>query len=177
MALETGTYISDLVATNPAAGDSPSQGDDHLRLLKALLLATFPGITGAVTPTHTELNYVDGVTSSIQTQLTIFTNRTFSANVTLALTDAGYLLVHPSADTTARTVAIPANGTVAFPIGTTLTIANQASAGVVTVSITTDTLRLAGAGSTGPRSLAANGLATLVKITATEWMISGSGLT
>ena len=70
MALETGTYISSLVATNPVgASDPKSQGDDHLRLIKATILATFPNITGAVTPTHTELNYVDGVTSAIQTQL------------------------------------------------------------------------------------------------------------
>lgn len=69
MALETGTYINSLVATNPVVGDDVAQGDDHLRLIKATLLATFPNVTGAVTPTHTELNYVDGVTSAIQTQL------------------------------------------------------------------------------------------------------------
>ncbi len=69
MSLETGTYISDLVSTNPTATDPVSQGDDHLRLIKATLLTTFPNIAGAVTPTHTELNFVDGVTSAIQTQL------------------------------------------------------------------------------------------------------------
>lgn len=69
MALETGTYISDLVATNPIAADPKSAGDDHIRLLKSTIKATFPNVTGAVTPTHTELNYVDGVTSAIQTQL------------------------------------------------------------------------------------------------------------
>ncbi len=69
MALETGTYINSLVATNPASNDPQSQGDDHIRLIKATLLATFPNITNAVTPTHTELNYVDGVTSAIQSQL------------------------------------------------------------------------------------------------------------
>lgn len=69
MALETGTYISDLVVTNPTSSDPKSQGDDHLRLLKSTIKTTFPGIAGAVTPTHTELNYVDGVTSAIQTQL------------------------------------------------------------------------------------------------------------
>lgn len=42
MALETGTYISDLVASNPAASDVTSQGDDHLRLIKTILQATFP---------------------------------------------------------------------------------------------------------------------------------------
>lgn len=69
MGLESATYISDLVSTNPAAGDAKSQGDDHIRLLKSAILNTFPSITGAVTPTHTELNYVDGVTSAIQTQI------------------------------------------------------------------------------------------------------------
>ena len=69
MGLESTTYISGLVNTNPAANDAKSQGDDHLRLIKATLLNTFPAITGAVTPTHTELNYVDGVTSAIQPQI------------------------------------------------------------------------------------------------------------
>jgi hypothetical protein len=42
VALETGTYVSDLVATNPTAGDPVSQADDHLRLLKSTLQNTFP---------------------------------------------------------------------------------------------------------------------------------------
>jgi hypothetical protein len=67
--LETGTYISDLVVTNPTSSDLASQGDDHLRLVKSTIKTTFPNITGAVTPTHTELNFVDGVTSAIQTQI------------------------------------------------------------------------------------------------------------
>lgn len=69
MGLETGTYISDLVATNPTASDPKAQGDDHIRLLKSTVKVTFPNVSGAVTPTHVELNYVDGVTSAIQTQL------------------------------------------------------------------------------------------------------------
>ena len=63
MGLEAGTYISDLNASNPVgASDPKSQGDNHLRLIKSCLLASFPGITGAMTATHTELNYLDGVT-------------------------------------------------------------------------------------------------------------------
>jgi uncharacterized protein YoxC len=69
MALETGTYISDLVATNPTSADAKSQGDDHLRLIKSVIKNTFTAITGAVTVTHTALNYVANVTSDIQTQL------------------------------------------------------------------------------------------------------------
>lgn len=56
MALETGTYISDLVATNPTSTDPKSEGDNHLRLIKSTVKATFPNVTGAVTKTHTQLN-------------------------------------------------------------------------------------------------------------------------
>ena len=100
-----------------------------------------------------------------------------SAAYTAVLADSGKQIFHPSADTTARTFTIPANSSVAYPIGTALSFINQNGAGVVTIAITTDTMRLAGAGTTGSRTLAANGVATAIKLTATEWIISGSGLT
>jgi hypothetical protein len=100
-----------------------------------------------------------------------------SAAYTLVLADSGKQIFHPSADTTARTFTIPANSSVVFPIGTAVTFINQNGAGVVTIAITTDTMRLAGAGTTGSRTLAANGIATCVKVTSTEWIISGTGLT
>jgi len=100
-----------------------------------------------------------------------------SAAYTLVLADSGKHIFHPSADTTARTFTIPANSSVAYPIGTAITFINQNGAGVVTIAITTDTMRLSPAGTTGSRTLAANGSATCVKVTSTEWLISGSGLT
>jgi hypothetical protein len=100
-----------------------------------------------------------------------------SAAYTLVLSDDGKHIFHPSADTTARIWTIPANATVAFSIGTAITFVNQNGAGVITIAITTDTMRLAGAGTTGSRTLAANGMATALKVTATEWIIGGTGLT
>ncbi len=100
-----------------------------------------------------------------------------SAAYTLVLSDAGKHILHPSADTTARTFTIPANSAVAYPIGTAITFVNQNGAGTVTIAITTDTMRLAGAGTTGNRTLAANGVATAIKIASTEWIISGTNLT
>lgn len=100
-----------------------------------------------------------------------------STAYTTVLADAGKHLLHPSADTTARTFTIDSNANVAYPVGTTLTFINQASAGVMTIAITSDTMRLAGAGTTGSRTLAANGIATAVKVTTTEWIINGTGLT
>ena len=64
MALESATYINGLNASNPAATDALSESDNHHRLIKSTILATFPNISGAVTATHTELNLLDGVTST-----------------------------------------------------------------------------------------------------------------
>jgi len=58
MALETATFINGLVATNPVSTDGLAQADDHLRLIKATIKATFPNITGAVTVTQADLNAV-----------------------------------------------------------------------------------------------------------------------
>lgn len=69
MGIESATYISDLNEAWPLGSDLKSTLDNHHRLTKAAIKTTFPNVTGAVTPTHTELNYVDGVTSAIQTQL------------------------------------------------------------------------------------------------------------
>lgn len=69
MGLETGTYIDSLNTAWPLGTDAKSAGDDHIRLIKATIKATFPNLTGPVTPTQAELNHVAGVTSAIQTQL------------------------------------------------------------------------------------------------------------
>ena len=89
----------------------------------------------------------------------------------LVLADAGK---HVS--NTTGGFAIPANGTTAFPIGTTIVIYNN-SASSQNITITTDTLRLAGTATTGTRALAGYGLATCVKVDATTWVASGAGLT
>lgn len=45
MALESVSTIDGLVSTNPTSGDPKSQGDDHIRLLKAVLKAEFTPYT------------------------------------------------------------------------------------------------------------------------------------
>jgi hypothetical protein len=98
-----------------------------------------------------------------------------SAAYTTVLADAGKHILHPAADNTARTFTIPANASVAYPIGTAITFINMAVADV-TIAITSDTLTLSDAGTTGSRTLGTNGSATALKITSTQWLISGSGL-
>jgi hypothetical protein len=66
MGLESASYISELVDTNPVVGDPVGEGDDHLRLIKTVLQTQFPNLTaGAVNTTQTEMNLLDGVTALV----------------------------------------------------------------------------------------------------------------
>ena len=148
MSVESATNVNELNPSYPANGDDRSEGAAHIRLVKTIM-QTMSGLS---------------ITSK-------------SAAYGFVLTDANLAFLHPAADTTARTWTIPANASVAFPVGTTLTMINQHGAGVITIAITSDTMRLASAGTTGSRTLAADGICTATKITSTEWLISGVALT
>jgi len=93
-------------------------------------------------------------------------------NYTLVLADRGKSILMNG---TSKTLTIPANGSVAFPVGTVIIIVNVNST-ALSIAITTDTLTLANSTTTGTRTLAQNGLATCVKIGSTSWLISGAGL-
>jgi plastocyanin len=99
-----------------------------------------------------------------------------SASYTLTLADSGKHIFHPADDANARTYTIPANSSVAYPVGAALAFINMTSQ-LVTIAINTDTMYLSGTGTTGPRTLAQYGSASAIKITSTSWLISGSGLT
>lgn len=98
-----------------------------------------------------------------------------SAAYGLVLADSGKHIFHPASDNNARTYTIPAHSNIAYPTGTVLTFVSMAN--TVTIAITTDTMYLAGNGATGSRTLAANGIATALKMNSSAWLISGTGLT
>jgi len=98
-----------------------------------------------------------------------------STAYTTTLADGGKHILHPTADNNARTFTIDSNANVPYPIGTAITFVNQIN--TVTIAITSDTMTLMGAGSTGSRTLAANGIATALKVSSTGWVISGTNLT
>ena len=98
-----------------------------------------------------------------------------------AATTGAYTIVAADAGehiytTATRTITIPANSSVAFPVGTAISFIATTGA-TVTIAITSDTMYLAGTGTTGSRTLAAHGMATAVKVDTTTWYISGNGLT
>ena len=181
--LMLGTTAGTALAGNtPLLPEAPSDGKQYARKDAAWAEVVAGDVTQTGTQTLTNKTIhgnantitVDGVN---EVGFRHVPQNSQSTAYTCVLSDAGKHILHPSADTTARTFTIPANSSVPYPIGTALTFVNQnGTGGVVTIAITTDTMRLAGAGTTGSRTLARNGVATALKITATEWIISGSGL-
>lgn len=99
-----------------------------------------------------------------------------SGNYTTGAADAGKHLYHASGAGSGDTFTIDSNANVAYEIGTAITFVNMDS-DAVSIAITSDTLYLAGTGTTGMRSLAQYGVATAIKLTSTTWIISGTGLT
>ena len=174
--------LSDVDAASPSGGDVLTW-DSGASEWVAGAPAGAGDVTGPASSTADSVALFDGATGKLLkdgaktiAQIKQIEQNSKSAAYTLVLADAGKHILHPSADTTGRTFTIPANSSVAFPVGTAITFVNQNGAGVVTIAITTDTMRLAGAGTTGSRTLAANGIATALKLTSTEWIISGTGL-
>jgi hypothetical protein len=143
----------------------------------SIFTSTVTGITIGSSSIRTTAFPADGTTSTAATgqgymgmpQVVVS-----SGGRTLAATDAGKHIYMTT--TSGQTLTIPANGTVAFPVGTTIVVVN-ANTISTSIAITTDTLRLANSTSTGTRTLASNGMCTLLKIASTEWIASGNGLT
>ena len=102
-----------------------------------------------------------------------------TGNYTMVLADSGKHIYHASG-AGAATYTIPAASSVAYPIGTAITFINL-SATAISIAITTDTMYLSSAGTTGTRTLAQYGSATALKVSGVSssgiWVISGSGLT
>ena len=98
---------------------------------------------------------------------------TQNGDYTLVLADAGKT-IHKASGGAGETLTIPANGAVAYPIGTWLAFDNGGG-GDVTIAITTDTMTGTD-GLTGSRTLGDNQRALAQKLTATTWRYSASDL-
>jgi hypothetical protein len=99
-----------------------------------------------------------------------------SADHTVTAAEDGKRLYHPGSDTTARTWTIDSNAGLALPIGFTITYVNDTSAGAITMAVTSDTAVWFPSGATGNRTLAADGVATWLKVAATRWVVTGVGI-
>lgn len=135
----------------------------------ALVFAAGPTLTAATVGADSTVNDT-GTIAAASVGFRGIPQNAKTAAYELALTDAGKHI-----SITTGGITIPANASVAFPVGSTIVIYNN-SGSSQTIAITSDTLRQAGTSNTGSRTLAQYGLATVVKVGSTTWAISGAGV-
>ena len=164
LGVASATSVNKVTLTAPATGSTLTIADGKtLTASNSITLAGTDSTTMTFPPASTSVGYLN-IPQNAQTSA-----------YTLVLADSGKH-IYMAAAQAATTMTIPANGTVAFPIGTAVTFVNM-SVNAMTIAITTDTMYLGGTGTTGSRTLAQYGTATALKMTSTTWIISGSGLT
>ena len=156
LGVASATTVNKITLTAPATGSTLTLADG-----KTLTASNTVTLTGTDSTSYN----LDALTTIPQNNQSI--------SYTLVLSDAGKAVVETG---TTTTLTIPANGTVAYPVGTSLTFVNN-TAGNISIAITTDTMYLAGSATTGTRTLAQRGVATAYKVTSTVWFIAGGGLT
>lgn len=154
----TGTSFNGLTVTS-TTGTVTLTNAKTLAVTNSLTLAGTDSTTMTFPPASASIGYLD------------VPQRSATAGDTAALTDRGKHILM----TTAGTYTIPANGSIAFPVGSVLTYINGTTS--CTIPITSDTMTLAGSATTGTRTLAANGIAVAIKTGTATWIISGTGLT
>ena len=165
LGVASATTVNKVTLTAPATGSTLTVADGKtLTASNSITLAGTDATTMTFPPASASVGYLNIPVNSQ------------SAAYTTVLADSGKAIFHPSTDANARTFTIDSNANVAYAVGTAITFINMTSQ-VVTIAITSDTMYLAGTGTTGSRSLAQYGMATAVKMTSTTWIISGSGLT
>lgn len=99
---------------------------------------------------------------------------TQDADYTLVIGDAGKMIRHT--DTTARAYTIPPNSSVAFPVGTTVAVRNVGTGAVTLTQGAGVSIRIAGASTTGNKTVAQWGLCTIVKEDTDVWVATGTGV-
>lgn len=73
MSLETGLYLGNLVPSNPGGSDPKAQGDDQMRLLKTVLLNSFPGFAGSILVAGLDSGVTNAYTITPTTPLPAYT--------------------------------------------------------------------------------------------------------
>lgn len=155
------------------------------------VVAVANGGTGASTAANARTNLGAAAAGANADITALNQDVTLTASGTVAATSLGYRGAPQNAQTgayglvltdngkhisiTTGGVTVPSNAAAAFPIGATVVIYNN-SGSSQNIAITTDTMRQAGTTNTGTRALANYGLATLLKVDTTVWVISGAGL-
>jgi hypothetical protein len=98
----------------------------------------------------------------------------FTANATIATTDAGRH--YYSTQSTSYILTIANNASQSFQVGAAISIVNQGTGNITVAQGSGVTLYLAGNATSGNRTVATFGMATIIKVATDTWFINGTGV-
>jgi hypothetical protein len=98
----------------------------------------------------------------------------FAGNVTIATTDAGKH--YYSTLSTGNVLTIANNASQSFQVGAAISVVNQGTGNITVAQDSGVTLYLAGNATSGNRTVATFGMATLIKVATDTWFINGTGV-
>jgi hypothetical protein len=159
------TATGNIIAGNVSSGIGVYSGN-----VTAANFTTAGTITATGNITAGNLIATGGISDSIGSVRSLPQNGK-STNYTLQSTDNGQMI-----NVTSGNITVPANVFVS-PFGQIVSIFNNQNASNAIVQGSGVTMRLAGTASTGSRTLARYGVATVICVAANTFVISGAGLT
>lgn len=168
---------ADIAGINIAEGCPAAGINDAIRTLMAQVATWIASATGPLmrTAANAIANAVkisDGQSSPTDRYIG-YRSLPFTASTagrTLALTDVGMGIP------TTGGITVPPNSSVAFAIGDTVSVYNNSGSSVTLSQGSGVTIRLVGTSTTGNRTLAQRGIATLLKVATDEWVATGGGV-
>ena len=140
MGLESATYVSQLDSANPLGSDQKLQGDDHLRLIKAVLQSSFPNsskafyipATQAIAFGDTPYSVVAGDQGSVLLVDASGGAVTIDLIAAATATD-GYILGIKKIDSSANVVTVDGNGAETIDGAATLLLSDQYQSAILIV--------------------------------------------
>ena len=139
----------------------------------ATLLASFGG-NAISTTANISAGNINANTNGFSIGYLEIPQVSLTADDTIALEDSGK---HFHSNTAGNiTLTIPTNATVAFPVGTAISIVEEAAGNILVNAAAGVNLYLAGNSTAGNRVLATYGMATVMKTGTDTWFINGTGV-
>jgi hypothetical protein len=172
---------SDIAGINIAEGCPAGGINDAIRTLMAQVASWLAGagaplpksggaVSGAITGLANGSSVIDGGGTARTIGYRAIPLLSKSASYTIGLSDVGQGI------STNAGVTVPANAATAFTVGDTIALYNNSASTITITQGSGVTLRLAGTATSGNRTIAQRGLATLIKIATDEWVVSGMGV-
>jgi hypothetical protein len=170
-----------LVSVDTKLSNAVSAVSNAVSVVSAAQLSTWNRVSALLTSsttfsgaTYTFSGNIAGNTNGFTIGYLNIPQVSFSANSTLALTDAGKH--YYSTSSSSLSLTIPNNASTSFAVGSAINLVNQGTGNITITQGSGVTLYLAGNSTSGNRIVTSYGLATMQKVATDTWFVVGVGL-